>query len=257
MNTLSHQDVIDRFNFAKCLLLLWEMPWAQVRNISAYSRKKSQMTASWKCIVVVHNMIVTERIDNLPVSGCYRAWVTLTCLRDRTFFFFSFCRSLVGCYLSWTMIESCNYRTLTHMVAQCMLVNLHYLNLLIELCHFLPVLHEHITAVSWGKQTKMECLLKVREKDSVVASQTVIDGHSVTGRWMVHLMHAKWHSSAERKDCWVHVTRQMELQQTLFQISHNLQQLSTRVPNILFSIKVNVLEQCVYQSFFIQIKDRK
>lgn len=46
----------------------------------------------------------------------------------------------------------------------------------------------------------------------------------------------------------------MELQQTLDQIPDNLQQLSTQVPNISFSIKVNVLEQCVYQPFFIQIK---
>lgn len=51
------------------------------------------------------------------------------------------------------------------------------------------------------------------------------------------------------------VSWQMELQQTLYQILDNLQQLSTQVPNISFSIKVNVLEQCVYQPSFIQIKD--
>lgn len=128
--------------------------------------------------MVVRNMIVTERIDNLPVSGCYSAWVTLTCLHDRNFF--CLCRSLVGYYLSCSMIEGSNYRTLTHMVAQYMLLYLHYLNLLMVLCHFLPVLQEHIPAVSWYKQNKMECLLKVREKDTVVATQTVIDGHCVS-----------------------------------------------------------------------------
>lgn len=142
------------------------------------------MTASWKCIVVVHNMIVTKRIANLPVSGCYGAWVTLTCLHDRKLF--CICGSLAGCNLSWTMIESCNYRTLTHMVAQCTSY-LHYLNLLMELRHFLPVLHEHITAVSWYKQNKMECFLKVREKDTVAAMQTVIDGHRVSERWTVNM----------------------------------------------------------------------
>lgn len=213
------------------------------------------MTASWKYIVVVHSMIVTERIDNLPVSGCYRAWVTLICLHDRKLF--CLCSSLAMCYLSWTMIESSNYRTLTHMEAQGMLLYLHYLNLLMELCHFLPVLHEHITALSWYKQNKMECLLKVREKDNVVAVQTVIDGHGVTEKWTVQLIHAKCHSSMEGKDCWVLVNLQMELQQTLYQIPDYLQQLSTRVPNISFSIKVNVLEQCVYQPFFIQIKEGK
>lgn len=213
------------------------------------------MTASWKYIVVVHNMIVTERIDHLPASGCYRAWVTLTCFHDRKLF--CLCSSLARCYLSWAVIESSNYRTLTHMVAQCMLLYLHYLNLLMELCHFLPGFHEHITAVSWYKQNKMECLLKVREKDNVVEVQNVIDGHRVTERWTVQLIRAKWHSSMEGKDCWVLVTQQMELQQTLYQILDNLQQLSTQVPNISFSIKVNVLEQCVYQPFFIQIREGK
>lgn len=212
------------------------------------------MTASWNCIVVVHNMIVTKRIANLPVSGCYGAWVTLTCLHDRKLF--CICGSLVGCNLSWTMIESCNYRTLTHMVAQCTSY-LHYLNLLMELRHFLPVLHEHITAVSWYKQNKMECFLKVREKDTVAAMQTVIDGHRVSERWTVQLIRAKWHSSTEAKDCWVPLFQQMELQQTLYQIPDDLQQLSTPVPNILFSIKVNVLEQCVYQASFIQVKEGK
>lgn len=110
------------------------------------------------------------------------------------------------------MIESCNYRTVIHMVAKCML-HLHYLSLLMELCHFLFALHEHITAVSWYKQNKMECPLKVREKDTVVAMQTVIDSHRITERWIVQLICAKWHSSTERKDCWVLVSQQMELQQ--------------------------------------------
>lgn len=148
-------------------------------TVSVWSGRKGLMTASWKCIWVVHNMIVTERTDHLPVSGWYRVWATLTCLHDRKLF--CLCRSLEGCYLSWTMIESSNYRTLTHMAAQCVLY-LHYLNPLMELHHFLPVLHEHITAVSWYKQNKMECLLKVREKDTVVATQIVIYGHRWTLR---------------------------------------------------------------------------
>lgn len=144
------------------------------------------MTPSWKCIVVVHSIVVTKRIDHLPVPGCYRAWVTLTSLHDRKVF--SLCSSFARCDLSWTMIESSNYWTLKHMVAQCMLLYFYYLNLLIELCYFLPVFHEHITAVSWHKQNKIKCLLKVREKDNVVVAQTVIHSHCISEKWMVQLI---------------------------------------------------------------------
>lgn len=43
--------------------------------------------------------------------------------------------------------------------------------------------------------------MKVREKDTVVAMQTVIDSQRLTERWTVQLIRAKWHSGIEGKDC--------------------------------------------------------